>query len=77
MPGFSWWPVALTWIVALALVGLLWSRFSRPPVSRAETQAPILGSTATRPRRVVPVWLAFVVLVVLAVAVWLTLRFLR
>lgn len=74
MQGNSWWPIALTWIIAIIVAGSLWARFTRPPAP-TENRAPILGTT-TRPRRVVPVWLVLVLLIILAIALWVTVRFL-
>ena len=66
------WQIVVVWVVAIALGGFLWQRFTRPP---GGATVPVPGQTVVRPRRVVPLWLALVLLILLAVAVWLTLRF--
>ncbi|HTJ22860.1 MAG TPA: hypothetical protein VL383_10730 [Gemmatimonadaceae bacterium] len=65
------WQVVVVWVVAVILGGILWQRFTRPPGMPTMS---VPGQTAVRPRRVVPLWLALVLLIILAVAVWLTLR---
>lgn len=65
------WQIVVVWVVAIALGGILWQRFTRPP---GAPTVPVPGQTVTRPRRVVPLWLALVLLILLAVAAWLTLR---
>jgi len=65
------WPIVVVWIVAILLGGILWQRFTRPPGMPTVT-AP--GQSIARPRRVVPLWLALVFLIILAVAAWLTIR---
>jgi hypothetical protein len=65
------WQIVVVWIVAVILGGILWQRFTRPP---GMPTVPVPGQTVVRPRRVVPVWLALALLILLAGAVWLTLR---
>jgi hypothetical protein len=70
MTAFSWLSIAIVWLVTLVVSGVLWQRFTRVPV-----QPGGLGTrSATSTRRVVPVWLALVLVVLFAVAIWLTLR---
>jgi hypothetical protein len=65
-----WVSIAIVWLVVLVLGGVLWQRFTRVPVQP--------GGLATRSgastRRVVPLWLALVLLILLGTAVWLTVR---
>jgi hypothetical protein len=62
--------IAIVWLVTLVLGGALWQRFTRVPVETGS-----LASRASPPRRrVVPLWLALVLLVLLLTAVWLTVR---
>jgi hypothetical protein len=65
------WQIVVVWLVAILLGGMLWQRFTRPPGSPAVS---VPGQTAVRPRRVLPLWLALVLLIILAAALWLTLR---
>ena len=65
------WQIVVVWVVAIALGGILWQRFTRPP---GVPTVPVPGQAVTRPRRVVPLWLALVLLILLAIAAWLTLR---
>jgi hypothetical protein len=65
------WPIVVVWIVAILLGGILWQRFTRPP---GMPTVAVPGQSIARPRRVVPLWLALVLLIILAVAAWLTIR---
>lgn len=65
------WQIVVVWIVAIVLAGFLWQRFTRPP---GTPMVAVPGQAITRPRRVVPLWLALALLIILAVAVWLTIR---
>jgi hypothetical protein len=70
MADSPWLLIAAVWLVALVFGGLLWQRFTRVPA-----QVGGLGTrAATSTRRVVPLWLALVLLILFGVAVWLTLR---
>jgi hypothetical protein len=75
MIGSPWVSIAIVWIVTLVLGGVLWQRFTRVPVRSAglASRSPGPQAPATH-RRVVPLWLALVVLVLLITAVWLTVR---
>jgi ABC-type Fe3+-siderophore transport system permease subunit len=65
-----WVSLAILWLVTLVLAGLMWQRFTRVPA-----QPGGLGvRSATSTRRVLPLWLALVLLILFCVAVWLTLR---
>jgi len=65
------WPIVVVWIVAILLGGILWQRFTRPP---GMPTVAVPGQSIARPRRVVPLWLALVLLIILALAAWLTIR---
>ena len=65
------WHIVVVWVVAIVLGGLLWQRFTLPPGGPTVT---IPGQATTRPRRVVPLWLALVLLIIVVVAAWLTIR---
>jgi hypothetical protein len=70
MTGSSWLSIAIVWLVTLVVGGMLWQRFTRVPA-----QPGGLGTrSATSTRRVVPLWLALVLLILLVAAVWLTVR---
>jgi hypothetical protein len=70
MTETQWMSIAIVWILALAIGGVLWQRFTRVPA-----QPGGLGiRAATTTRRVLPLWLALVLLVLAIVAVWLTVR---
>ena len=69
MTNSPWLSIAIVWIVMLLVGGLLWQRFTRVPVqSGGFSRAP------ATPRRVLPLWLALVLLILLIAAVWLTVR---
>ena len=61
--------IAIVWVVTLVVGGVLWQRFTRVP---AQTGG--YSRSAPAPRRVFPLWLAVVLLILLIVAVWLTVR---
>jgi hypothetical protein len=70
-----WVSVAIVWLVALVLGGVLWQRFTRVPVQPTGFWRPSAPLTPLpRTRRVVPLWLALVLLILLITAVWLTVR---
>ena len=70
MTGSPWVSIAILWIVTLVLGGVLWQRFTRVPM-----QVGGVGlRAATSTRRVVPLWLALVLLILFGIAVWLTVR---
>jgi hypothetical protein len=70
MTSSPWVSLAIVWLVTLIVGGMLWQRFTRVPA-----QAGGLGvRSATSTRRVLPLWLALVLLILFCVAVWLTLR---
>jgi hypothetical protein len=70
MTDSPWLSIAAIWLFALVLGSVLWQRFTRVPAQ--------LGGLGTRigtsTRRVVPLWLALVLLILFGVAIWLTLR---
>jgi hypothetical protein len=70
MTESPWLSIAIAWLVVLVLGGVLWQRFTRVPIqsTRLTPRAP------TTTRRVVPLWLALVLLVLLITAMWLTVR---
>jgi hypothetical protein len=70
-----WVSIAIVWIVTLVVGGVLWQRFTRVPVQAAGLASRSPGSRApAMTRRVVPLWLALVLLILLVTAVWLTVR---
>jgi hypothetical protein len=70
MTDSPWMSLIIVWVVTLVLGGVLWQRFTRLPVQPRGFATP----AATSRRRVVPLWFAVVLLILLGVAVWLTLR---
>lgn len=75
MTESPWVSVALVWIVTLVVGGVLWQRFTRVPVQPAGLTSRSPGSRAATPtRRVLPLWLALVLLILLIAAIWLTVR---
>ncbi len=70
MTDSPWLAIAVVWLVTLVVGGVLWQRFTRVPA-----QPGGLGTrAATSTRRVLPLWLALVLVVLFAVAIWLTVR---
>jgi hypothetical protein len=70
MTQSPWFAIAVVWLVTLVVGSVLWQRFTRVPV-----QPGGLGMrSATSTRRVVPLWLALVLLILFGIAVWLTIR---
>jgi hypothetical protein len=70
MTNSPWLWIGVIWLVTLTLGGVLWQRFTRVPV-----QPGALGTrSATSARRVLPLWLALLLLIILSVAIWLTFR---
>jgi hypothetical protein len=74
MVSSPWLSIAIIWLVALVLGGLLWQRFTRVPVSTGFSRSSLSPTSAPATRRVVPLWLALVLLILLIAAVWLTVR---
>jgi hypothetical protein len=70
MTESPWLSLAIVWLVVLVLGGVLWQRFTRVP---AQSRGLASRAPATT-RRVVPLWLALVLLVLIISAVWLTVR---
>jgi hypothetical protein len=75
MTESPWVSITIVWIVTLVTGGMLWQRFTRVPIQSSgfASRSPGSKSPATT-RRVVPLWLAVVLLILLSTAVWLTLR---
>lgn len=67
-----WLSIAIVWLVAVVFGAILWQRFTRVPV-----QSSGLSRVPPPTRRVVPLWLAIVLLILLCVAIWLTVRLAR
>jgi hypothetical protein len=75
MTGSPFLSLAIVWIATLVVGSLLWQRFTRLPVQSAGLASRSPGSRApATTRRVVPLWLAVVLLILLITAVWLTVR---
>jgi len=70
MAGSPWLPIAIVWLVTLVVGGILWQRFTRVPARAGGVGV----RAATSTRRVLPLWLALVLLILFATAVWLTVR---
>jgi hypothetical protein len=70
MTEFPWISIAVVWIVTLLLGGVLWQRFTRVPARPGGVGL----RAATTTRRVVPLWLALLLLILFGTAVWLTVR---
>ena len=70
MTNSPWISIAIVWLVAVLAGGFLWQRFTRVPA-----QVGGVGlRAATSTRRVIPLWLAVVLLILFGAAVWLTVR---
>ena len=68
MTSSPWVSILVVWLVTLVVGGVLWQRFTRVPA-----QVGGLGTrTATSTRRVLPLWLVVLLLILFGVAVWLT-----
>jgi hypothetical protein len=75
MTESPWVSIAIVWIVTLVIGGVLWQRFTRVPVQSAGLASRSPGSRApATTRRVVPLWLALVLLILLIAAVSMTVR---
>jgi hypothetical protein len=72
MAESPWLPIAIVWLVVVAVGGVLWQRFTRVPV-----QSSGFSRIPPTTRRVVPLWLAVVLLLLLVTAVWLTAQLVR
>lgn len=73
------WPIAVVWLAAIVIGGLLWSRFTRPPSTPTVPVPPVPpaeGGPAAPPgpRRVVPLWLVLALMMLLVGALWFTLQ---
>jgi hypothetical protein len=71
MTESAWFPIAVVWLVTLVLGGVLWRRFTRVPV---QTGGFTSRTTAPAMRRVVPLWLVVVLVILLVAAAWLTVQ---
>jgi hypothetical protein len=70
-----WVSIAILWVVTLIVGGALWQRFTRVPAQSAGLASRSSSSRSPAAnRRVLPLWLALVLLVLLITAVWLTVR---
>jgi hypothetical protein len=69
MTEAPWLSITITWAVVLVLGGILWQRFTRVPIQPSGS-----SRTPTTTRRVMPLWLALVLLILLICAIWLTVR---
>jgi hypothetical protein len=64
------WIIILVWVLAIAIGGALWQRFTKAPTAPMVT---VPGQTTTKVRRVLPLWLVVVELLLLVIAIWVTL----
>ena len=71
MTGSPWVAIAIVWLVTLVVAGVLWQRFTRVPARPGGVGL----RAATTTRRILPLWLALVLLILFGTAVWLTVRF--
>ena len=62
--------IAIVWVITLVLGGVLWQRFTRVPAQPGGVGI----RSATSTRRVLPLWLAVLLLILFCIAVWLTVR---
>jgi hypothetical protein len=70
MTDSPWVAIAIVWLVTLVVGGILWQRFTRVPARVGGVGV----RAATSTRRVLPLWLALVLLLLFGIAVWLTVR---
>jgi hypothetical protein len=63
------WIIVLVWVIAIAIGGALWQRFTKAPVAPTLT---VPGQSAAPVRRVLPLWLVLVLLILLVAAIWIT-----
>ena len=63
------WIIVLVWVIAIAIGAALWQRFTKAPT--APTVA-VPGEVAAPVRRVFPLWLVVVLLILLVGAIWTT-----
>lgn len=64
--------ILVVWLVVIVIGALLFSRFTRPPTTPT---VGVPGQRVVAPRRVYPLWLALVLLILLVIAIWVTLRY--
>ena len=64
--------IVAVWIVVIVIAILLLVRFTRPPTA---ARIGVPGERVATPRRVYPLWLVLVLLILLVVAIWFTLHY--
>lgn len=64
--------IVVVWIVVVLIGILLFARFTRPPTA---PRIGVPGERAAAPRRVYPLWLVLVLLILLVTALWFTLHY--
>jgi hypothetical protein len=69
MTDSPWLAIAIVWLIVIVLGGVLSQRFTRVPIQSAG-----LAPRSPTTRRVLPLWLALVLLILIVTAVWLTVR---
>jgi hypothetical protein len=62
------WVIIVVWVLAIVIGGVLWQRFTRAPLPTV----PVPGERVTTVRRVFPLWLVLVELILLVAAIWVT-----
>jgi hypothetical protein len=68
------WTIVAVWLGVIIVGGLLWQRFTKPPMSPTIPVPPVPGEKELPSRRVVPLWLVLVLLILLVGALWFTLQ---
>jgi hypothetical protein len=68
------WPIVAVWVAVVVVGGLLWHRFTKPPMSPTIPVPQVPGEKELPSRRVVPLWLVLVLLILLVGALWFTLQ---
>ena len=63
------WIIVLVWVIAIVIGGALWQRFTKAPVASTLS---VPGQSAASARRVLPLWLVLVLLILLVAALWIT-----
>jgi hypothetical protein len=62
------WVIVVVWVLAIVIGGALWQRFTKAPMPTVT----VPGQRTTEVRRVFPLWLVLVELILLVAGIWIT-----
>ena len=63
------WAIIVVWVLVIVVGGALWQRFTKAPMAPTVT---VPGQRTTEARRVFPLWLVLVELMLLVAGIWVT-----